>query len=103
MKAARRIAVAVPAMALAAAGVVTTSTTATAEEPPTYRCEILDTSDLPNAFGHACSAHNGATEQGPISGTFAIKNYRGMTVHCLPAGGYAELPEQVEGVYCIEA
>jgi hypothetical protein len=103
MQAACRIAVAVAATALAMVGAVATSSPAAAEELPTYRCEILDTGDLPNAFGHACSAHAGAPEQGTISGTFAIENYRGMTVHCLPAGGYAELPHQVEGVYCIEA
>lgn len=123
MQAVRRTAVAVSAMALAAAGVVATSTTAAAEgsptadssavgasaagtsvgQLPTYRCEILDTGSLPRASGHACSAHDGAPEQGPISGSFAIENYRGMAVHCLPAGGYAQLPEQVEGVVCIEA
>ena len=102
MKAARRIAVAVSATALATAA-ATASSPAAAEELPTYRCEILDTGDLPNAFGHTCSAHEEAPEQGAISGTFAIENYRGMSVHCLPSGGYAELPDQVEGVYCIEA
>lgn len=101
MKAARRLAIGVGAVMLAAAGTVPTATAAAAHEQRTYQCEFVDTGDLPYAAGWDCGAYHGAPEDGPVYGPFRMEDYRGTTVQCSPDGGYADLPRKIEGDDCV--